>query len=87
MFIDVLGTAEVLRPAFDSSIPPIRIDERPSQRGYLVLDHLTHSDALVLEFEQHVRANLHEPLDLHDVAAVLGTSRRTLERRTQTVPG
>ena len=24
VFIDVLGTAEVLRPAFDSSIPPIR---------------------------------------------------------------
>ena len=63
------------------------IDERPSQRGYLVLDHLAHSDALVLEFEQHVRVNLHEPLDLQDVAAVLGTSRRTLERRTQTVLG
>ncbi len=63
------------------------IDQRPSQGGYLAVDHLEHDDAMVRDFELHVRHNLHESLDVATSARCLGTSRRTLERRTQTALG
>src|SRR5258708_18665452 len=59
------------------------IDERASQSAYLVLDHLDHSDPLVLAFEQQARARLGEALDVRDLAAAVGISGRTLEPRTQ----
>jgi transcriptional regulator GlxA family with amidase domain len=63
------------------------IDERAAQSAYLVTDHLEHNDPLVLAFEQQARARLGQPLDLGELAAALGTSRRTLERRTRTALG
>jgi transcriptional regulator GlxA family with amidase domain len=63
------------------------IDERASQGAYLVVDHLAHNDPLVLAFEQQARARLGEALDICELAAVIGTSRRTLERRTQAALG
>jgi transcriptional regulator GlxA family with amidase domain len=63
------------------------IDERASQGAYLVLDHLTHNDPLVLAFEQQARARLGEALDICELAAAIGTSRRTLERRTRAALG
>jgi transcriptional regulator GlxA family with amidase domain len=63
------------------------IDERPSQAAYLAYDHLAHDDPVVLAFERHVRAELAEPFDVGGAAAAIGTSRRTLERRTQQVLG
>ncbi|HLM64042.1 MAG TPA: helix-turn-helix domain-containing protein [Acidimicrobiales bacterium] len=63
------------------------VDERPSQAVYVALDHLVHDDELVRAFEAHVRAHLREPLDIAAVAAELGTSRRTLERRTAEAVG
>jgi len=63
------------------------IDERASQSAYLVVDHLTHNDPLVLAFEQQARARLGEALDICELAAAIGTSRRTLERRTQAALG
>jgi len=63
------------------------IDERASQSSYLVVDHLNHNDRLVLAFEQQARARLGESLDVRELAAAIGTSRRTLERRTQAALG
>jgi transcriptional regulator GlxA family with amidase domain len=63
------------------------IDERASQSAYLVMDHLDHDDALVRAFEQQVRARLGRALDVRELAAAIGTSPRTLERRTQAALG
>src|SRR5260370_901292 len=63
------------------------IDERASQSAYLALDHLDHNDPLVLAFEQQARARLGEALDVRELAAAIGTSERTLERRTQAALG
>src|SRR5258707_4479166 len=59
------------------------IDERAAQSAYLALDHLDHSDPLVLAFEQQARARLGEALDVRELAAAIGISGRTLERRTR----
>ena len=63
------------------------IDERASQSAYLALDHLDHSDPLVLAFEQQARARLGEALDVRELAAAVGISGRTLERRTRAALG
>ena len=63
------------------------IDERASQSAYIVVDHLNHNDPLVRAFEQQARACLGEALDVRKLAAAIGTSPRTLERRTQTALG
>jgi transcriptional regulator GlxA family with amidase domain len=63
------------------------IDERASQSAYLVMDHLNHNDPLVLAFEQQARAHLGQALDVRELAAAIGTSPRTLERRTQAALG
>src|SRR5258708_24848930 len=51
------------------------------------MDHLDHNDRLVLAFEQQARARLGQALDVRELAAAIGTSRRTLERRTQAALG
>jgi len=61
------------------------IDERPSQSAFVVYDHLEHDDPLVLAFERHVRQHLDQPFDAGRAARAIGTSRRTLERRTREV--
>lgn len=57
------------------------IDERPSQAAFVAYEHLEHDDAVVIDFERHVRARLDEPFDVTAAAQAIGTSRRTLERR------
>jgi transcriptional regulator GlxA family with amidase domain len=59
------------------------IDERPSQGAYVTYDHIEHDDPVVIAFERHVRDHLDQPFDAAVVAGVIGTSRRTLERRTR----
>jgi transcriptional regulator GlxA family with amidase domain len=59
------------------------IDERPSQAAYVSYDLLEHNDTIVLAFERHVRQNLDQAFDASRVARAIGTSRRTLERRTR----
>jgi transcriptional regulator GlxA family with amidase domain len=61
------------------------IDERPSQSAFVSYDHLHHDDSIVLSFERFVRAHLDTPIDVAGVARAIGTSRRTLERRTRAV--
>ena len=63
------------------------VDQRASQSAYLVMDHLSHNDRLVLAFEHQARARLGQALDVGELAAAIGTSRRTLERRTQAALG
>jgi transcriptional regulator GlxA family with amidase domain len=59
------------------------VDERPSQGAYVTYDHIEHGDAVVLSFERYVREHLDQPFDASAVARAIGTSRRTLERRTR----
>jgi transcriptional regulator GlxA family with amidase domain len=63
------------------------VDERPSQSSYLAMDHLEHDEPIVRAFEDHVRAHLAEPMDIAAAARAVGTSRRTLERRTRAMLG
>lgn len=63
------------------------IDERPAQSAYVALDHLQHHDPIVIAFEREVRTNLDQPLVIGDLAHAIGTSRRSLERRTRTALG
>lgn len=63
------------------------IDARPSQGSYVALEHLARNDELVLTFETFARDHLGEQLDVGLIAAAIGTSRRTLERRTDAVLG
>lgn len=59
------------------------LDERRSQAAYISYDLLDHDDDLVRAFERHVREHLDRPLDVSEICAEIGTSRRTLERRMQ----
>lgn len=63
------------------------IDQRAAQSAYVVVDHLVHQDPLVRDFERAVRAKLAEPTSISDLARTLGTSRRSLERRTRAALG
>ncbi len=57
------------------------IDPRPTQTTYMALDHIEHTDSLVLAFERYARAHLADADDITAMAGAIGTSRRTLERR------
>jgi transcriptional regulator GlxA family with amidase domain len=59
------------------------IDERPSQAAYAAIGLLVVDDPLAREFERVVRANLASSLDVSTIAATIGTSRRTLDRRVR----
>jgi len=63
------------------------VDTRPSQSAYVLTDHLIHSDPLVERFEGWARTRLAQGFSLDDAARSVGTSKRTLARRTQAVLG
>lgn len=63
------------------------VDRRSAQSAYLAVDHLARHDPLVQTFEQHVRAQLHEPFELVAVARSLGTTPRTLQRHVRDAVG
>ncbi len=62
-------------------------DTRLSQSGYMISNHLAHSDPLVERFDRWVRERLDSTLTLDAVADALGTSKRTLSRRLDGVLG
>lgn len=63
------------------------VDARPSQAPYIIPDHLAHSDPMVARFERWARDRLHQGFSLDDAAASLATSKRTLQRRIESVLG
>jgi len=63
------------------------VDSRPSQSAYALTDHLVHSDPLVQRFETWARSRLKHGFSLDEAAAAVGSSKRTLARRMQTVLG
>jgi transcriptional regulator GlxA family with amidase domain len=63
------------------------VDSRPSQSAYALTDHLIHSDPIVQCFESWARARLTHGFSLDDAARAVGSSKRTLARRMQSVLG
>jgi len=63
------------------------VDSRPSQSAYVLTDHLIHSDPLVERFESWARARLAHGFSLDEAAKAVGSSKRTLARRMQSVLG
>jgi transcriptional regulator GlxA family with amidase domain len=63
------------------------VDSRPSQSVYALTDHLIHSDPIVQRFESWARARLARGFSLDEAAKAVGSSKRTLARRIQSVLG
>jgi transcriptional regulator GlxA family with amidase domain len=63
------------------------VDSRPSQTAYALTDHLIHSDPVVQLFERWARTRLARGFSLDSAAKAVGTSKRTLTRRLQSVLG
>jgi transcriptional regulator GlxA family with amidase domain len=63
------------------------VDSRPSQAAYALADHLVHSDAIVQRFETWARSRLTRGFSLDEAARAVGSSKRTLARRMQSVLG
>jgi transcriptional regulator GlxA family with amidase domain len=62
-------------------------DVRTSQSIYSIADHLAHADPLIERFERWARGRLAEGFSLDQAVDALGTSKRTLARRMQSVLG
>jgi transcriptional regulator GlxA family with amidase domain len=63
------------------------VDSRPSQSAYALINHLVHADPTVQRFERWARSRIARGFSLSEAARVVGTSKRTLARRTQGVLG
>lgn len=59
------------------------VDERPARSVTAALGHFARSDELISDLEDWIRAHLEQPIDLATAAQEIGTTRRTLERRTR----
>jgi transcriptional regulator GlxA family with amidase domain len=62
-------------------------DERTSQSIYSIPSHLANADPLIQQFERWARRRLAKGFSLEQAAKALGTSKRTLARRMQSVLG
>jgi transcriptional regulator GlxA family with amidase domain len=63
------------------------VDVRTSQSIYSIPNHLAHADPLIQQFERWARGRLAQGFSLDEAAGVLGTSKRTLARRMESVLG
>jgi transcriptional regulator GlxA family with amidase domain len=63
------------------------VDSRPSQSVYALTDHLVHADPVVQRFEMWARGRLTRGFSLDEAAKAVGSSKRTLARRTESVLG
>jgi transcriptional regulator GlxA family with amidase domain len=62
-------------------------DARPLQSVYVLSGHVIHSDPIVERFENWANTHLADGFSLDDAARCIGTSKRTLARRLETVLG
>jgi transcriptional regulator GlxA family with amidase domain len=62
-------------------------DLRSSQAPYIIPNHLSQADPLILRFEKWAREHLKEGFSLEQAADALATSARTLQRRCTAVLG
>jgi transcriptional regulator GlxA family with amidase domain len=62
-------------------------DLRSSQAPYIIPNHLSQADPLILRFEKWARDHLKEGFSLEQAADALATSARTLQRRCTAVLG
>ena len=63
------------------------VDSRPSQSAYVLTDHLAHADPIVQRFERWARGRVTRGFSLDEAARAVGSSKRTLARRMQSVVG
>src|SRR5215471_552619 len=63
------------------------VDARPSQSAYALTDHLVHTDPIVQRFERWARSRLARGFSLDEAARAVGSSKRTLARRMESVLG
>lgn len=63
------------------------VDVRTSQSIYSIPDHLANADPLIQRFERWARGRLAKGFSLDQAAQALGTSKRTLARRMESVLG
>jgi transcriptional regulator GlxA family with amidase domain len=63
------------------------VDRRPSQAPYMIPEHLARADPLVERFEHWARSRLAQGFSLEAAAGALATSKRTLQRRIESVLG
>ena len=63
------------------------LDPRPSPASYAIPAHVARADDLVAAFDTWVRQRLDEPVVVGHAARAIGTTERTLARRTQRTLG
>jgi transcriptional regulator GlxA family with amidase domain len=63
------------------------LGERTSQSIYSIPNHLANADPLTQQFERWARRRLAKGFSLDQAAKALGTSKRTLARRMESVLG
>lgn len=67
----------------DLCVRYLALDTRPTQARYALMDHLAAASPEVRQAERWIRRHLAEPFGVPGLARALGTSPRTLARRTQ----
>ena len=83
-----LGVVRARSPALAAlAARYLLVEERGSQAGFVIPDHLAHADPMVERFEGWARRSLANGFSLSDAARSVGASERTLARRLRSVLG